>query len=425
MNLEELHKSDLLMFYAVRGSRSYGTNIASSDTDTHGLYLLPKKFHSGLRDPEYQIQDEKGDNVFYELRRYFNLILSSNPNLIEMLYAPEDCIRHKTDKYDKIVANRDLFISKKCYGSFSNYALSQIKKAKGKNKQVHGKDKFFKEDTFGKLKSLFIDGHVSADWVSTRFCAGVLGAISKGESYSNTLKGVKDYDKFLDDDLRLMFPPKRFDHCYVFPTTSPRIRGYDEMPSRPIPLSDVKRHNIHIDNCHASSVEHIPNFYRLYSVHNGESKGVLKGDKVVCQSIPKKDEWLGYCGNFHVNEIAFQQELKAYKSYWEWMAKRNDARWIHQENKKDLDFDVKNMQHTIRLLYSGINILREGEPIVRFSGTKLKFLRGIREEKCNYDFLINYAEELKQEADCLFKKSTLPEDVDFDKLDDLYRELID
>jgi len=37
----------------------------------------------------------------------------------------------------KLIANRDMFISQKCYHSFANYAFAQIKKAKGQNKWIN------------------------------------------------------------------------------------------------------------------------------------------------------------------------------------------------------------------------------------------------------------------------------------------------
>jgi hypothetical protein len=104
-------------------------------------------------------------------------------------------------------------------------------------------------------------------------------------------------------------------------------------------LSEAGRHNLNIEECHASSVEHIPYLYRLYRQWERKGKGVFNGGKVVCQSIPKEDEWRRYCGNLYVNEVAYQQMLKDYNSYWSWMANRNDSRWIDQESNADLDFD--------------------------------------------------------------------------------------
>jgi len=424
LSIDNIDESPYCLFHGVRGSRAYGTDIETSDTDTHGLYYLPVSEHMGLRDIDNQIQDEKGDNVFYELRRYFRLAMSANPNLIEILYAPKDCILKSSPVYDFLVANREKFISKRCYHSFSNYALAQIKKAKGKNKKVHGKDEFFREESTDKLRELFFSNKVSRDWIETRFYSGIFGFITKGEEYSNDLKGFKkEYDKYIDDDLAFLQPPKRTDHSYVFPVVSPKIRGYDEMPSRPIPLADFKRHYVDIETCHVSSVEHIPNLYRLYRYTEGDVKGVFKGDKVVCQSIPKDDEWMKYTGNLFVNEIAFQKSSKDYKSYWDWMANRNDSRWIDQESDDDLDFDRKNMQHTIRLLYSGINILEHGEPIVRFTGDQLKFLREIRDGKHGYKGLMALADELESLAKNLYEKSNLPDEVDQQVMDDLFEEM--
>ena len=61
-----------------------------------------------------------------------------------------------------------------------------------------------------------------------------------------------------------------------------------------------------------------------------------------------------------------------WKNYWTWIKERNPNRWIAQE-KGEINYDTKNMQHCIRLLLSTKNILTKGEPIVRFEGDTLAF----------------------------------------------------
>lgn len=73
MDINQLLASDRIIFHAIRGSHMYGTNIATSDIDTHGIFRVPKAEWLQLFHPAQKISDEKDDNVFYELRRFMDL----------------------------------------------------------------------------------------------------------------------------------------------------------------------------------------------------------------------------------------------------------------------------------------------------------------------------------------------------------------
>ncbi len=53
---------------------------------------------------------------------------------IELLYTPEECIRFKHPAFDLI--RPEVFLSKLCRQSFGNYAMGQIRKARGLNKKI-------------------------------------------------------------------------------------------------------------------------------------------------------------------------------------------------------------------------------------------------------------------------------------------------
>lgn len=101
-----------------------------------------------------------------------------------------------------------------------------------------------------------------------------------------------------------------------------------------------------------------------------------------------------------------------------WYNNRNESRWIDQENGL-LDYDAKNMMHTFRLLYSGLNIIKYGESLVRFSGCKLEELMLIRKGTFSYEQLIEKAQKLFSELDALGNKSKLPNFANKDKISQL------
>ena len=82
-----------------------------------------------------------------------------------------------------------------------------------------------------------------------------------------------------------------------------------------------------------------------------------------------------------------------------------------------------NMMHTFRLLLSGEELLREGRPLVRFTGEKLTFLRDCLAGRYPYEELIRMAEEKTAELKELRDRSDLPDEADRGKIDDLLREL--
>ncbi len=133
MTIADLKSRHLLLFEAITGSRAYGTDLPASDQDRKGVFVLPKQQFYGLTELP-QISDESNDNVYYELRRFFDLLIKNNMNMLELLAMPDNCILYRHPLYDLI--KPELFLSKLCKQTFAGYALSQIKKARGLNKKI-------------------------------------------------------------------------------------------------------------------------------------------------------------------------------------------------------------------------------------------------------------------------------------------------
>jgi len=133
MTLERVRQNDLLLFEAVSGSRSFGTDHAKSDTDLRGIFVAPQSFLCGLDSIE-QVSDEKGDEVYYEVGRFVSLLLANNPNIIELLYTPDRCVRYRHGAFDLL--RPEVFVSKLCRQTFGNYAMGQVRKARGLKKKI-------------------------------------------------------------------------------------------------------------------------------------------------------------------------------------------------------------------------------------------------------------------------------------------------
>jgi hypothetical protein len=114
--------------------------------------------------------------------------------------------------------------------------------------------------------------------------------------------------------------------------------------------------------------------------------------------------------------------VNEWKSYHDWVQNRNSSRWIDQE-KGLLDYDQKNMMHCIRLLLSGLNIIKNGEPIVRFEGEARQHLMDIRNGKFKYEDIMIEVEDRVSQMEEAVKTSSLSSHVDNDAINELYREV--
>ncbi len=131
--LSRVREPDLLLFEAVSGSRAFGTHQERSDTDLRGVFVAPPAFLCSLEAID-QVSDARGDEVSYEVGRFVSLLAANNPNLIELLFTPPNCLRFKHPAFDLLKPG--IFLSKLCRQSFGNYAMGQIRKARGLNKKI-------------------------------------------------------------------------------------------------------------------------------------------------------------------------------------------------------------------------------------------------------------------------------------------------
>lgn len=133
LTIEQIKNNGWLIFEAITGSKAYGLATERSDTDIRGVFVLPKELFYSL---EYtsQVSSETNDIVYYELRRFMELLSRNNPNIIELLNVPDNCVLYRNELMNRI--RPELFLSKLCEQTFANYAYTQIKKAYGLEKKI-------------------------------------------------------------------------------------------------------------------------------------------------------------------------------------------------------------------------------------------------------------------------------------------------
>lgn len=284
------------LFYCITGSKSYGTDIESSDTDYKGVHLDDFYGYAGFNYKE-QIEYSK-DNVSFELKRFLELAQTANPTMLELLFTDDKFVITSSHEWDMIKNARHLFLTKKCRMSFGGYAVTQIKKAKGLNKKMNWeKSKMQKKDALDFC-------YILQDNQTKQF---KLWLEEKG--YRNELCGLAKLDHFRDA-YALYYD---FDSHY---STGNKTWG------------DLGFKGVMLDN----------------------------GSECVTSSIPKGMMNLTVLS---FNKDGYSTYCKEFKEYNIWLEERNTQRYVDVENSNQ-KIDGKNLLHCRRLLDMAIEIAQTG-----------------------------------------------------------------
>jgi predicted nucleotidyltransferase len=147
------------MYETIVGSIAYGVADDLSDFDVNGFYIpAAHKLFPTMRghllgfdaDPkapkafqQHHIDDQEGrrtwDLNIYSIPIYFRLCLENNPNMVDTLYTPRDCVLHSTPIAEMVREKRDLFLHKRCWPKYKGYAYQQLHKMKGKQPEEGSK----------------------------------------------------------------------------------------------------------------------------------------------------------------------------------------------------------------------------------------------------------------------------------------------
>jgi uncharacterized protein len=133
MTLDEARAPQCLVLEVISGSHAYGLATPESDTDIKGVFVQPTASFFGL-ERITQLNNETNDTVLYELGRFVELLAKGNPNLLEMLFTPPECVVFRHPLMERL--SPQWFLSRRCFDSFARYAMTQIRKARGLNKKI-------------------------------------------------------------------------------------------------------------------------------------------------------------------------------------------------------------------------------------------------------------------------------------------------
>ena len=364
------------LLLVIRGSHAYGTNIETSDTDYAGVFIQSQEDIFGFGYKE-QINDDTNDTVIYEIKRFLQLLSSNNPTVLELLNTPEDCIIYKDPIFNLVLENRDKFITKVCAKSFGGYGKMQIQKAKGQNKKQNWeKDKVTRKDVLDFVYVL--EGLKSIQWKKWndgRYEEKFIGVV-------NVPNAMNVYAVYYDADAHLYFSENVSEETRIILAKQIELLKTRKESGQPM------------------------GFGYKGLVKTGEGLNVAESNALRLSSIPKGETPI--C-NIVYNKDGYSEHCKDFKSYEDWLANKNDARWVDVKSHGQ-KIDGKNMMHSRRLmdmakeiaLGKGINVRRENS----------QELIDIRKGKIDLQTLIEQVEKEIVEIDELFANSGLPDKVD-------------
>ncbi len=410
------YRGEILYEY-IRGSQLYHTNVATSDEDHGGIYIMPNEACLGLGlDYQNEIKDESNDKCIWEVGRFLELALSSNPTVLEALFVPDDKVIYEHPVIKELRKHRDVFVTKKCFAPFGGYAVSQIKKAQGQNKKIHWDIEqmtrktpldfcfTFKnqgsENIQNWLKERGLDQRncglvnvpnmpdffgVYYDWGQHIRLAGItVDYFTSAENYYDD-KFIKTMVNFLIDEIPWAEHANLEDVLWeIWNKHSKPIGGYTGIVSPNFDSNEIR----------FSSVE--------------------KGQKPIC--------FMNYNAN------AYATHCKKYKEYEEWKAHRNKARYEsnlegEMSGNADMKYDCKNMMHCFRLMAMAKEIAEGKGVILDRTGVDRDFLLDVRNRKYGYSELQEKMLALKDEMDKAIENSTITDEIDARKVNDLLLEV--
>lgn len=343
------------IFRGIVGSHAFGLATETSDTDYRSVYI---QSNEDILSNKYipQTNYDK-DDVGYEIRRFLELAITGNPNILELLYLPEHCIIKATDEWKYLVSIRDRFLSKHCYNTFVNYAKSQLNKSRGQNKKFNWeKERIERKDVLDFCTILDRSTGETfkiKDWLKNEDLDQSHIGLAKIDGFRDSFKLYTDMLKWSKDHA----PNHRFDNL-DFDDRS--YRGIADEDSDEPRLSEIEKYVIHT------------------------WKGII-----------------------YFNREQYSIHCREFKEYQNWLKNRNEHR-VATNEKHGQQFDSKNILHLVRLINEAEEIATKNTVMVDRSFER-DYLLSIKRGEVDLKSLIDLYDEKSKNLKELFEQSNLPD----------------
>ncbi|MER6945085.1 nucleotidyltransferase domain-containing protein [Nonomuraea sp. NPDC000554] len=118
--------SDDLILSVVVGSRAYGLESETSDTDRRGVFAPPTAAFWRLDKPPTHRDGPLPEQFSWEVERLCVLALAANPTVLECLWSP--IVEASTPAGERLRELRGAFLSQRAHETFAGYADTQFRR---------------------------------------------------------------------------------------------------------------------------------------------------------------------------------------------------------------------------------------------------------------------------------------------------------
>ncbi len=427
-NFEEIKKRNLLIYNYLRGSHCHGISTPLSDEDYCGIYLAPVEQILGLGlDYQDQISNETNDIVWYELQKFMNLLLKSNPTVLEALFVDDKYVEYEHPIMTEIKKHKEKFLTKKCFDSFFSYAKSQIKKARGLNKKINWEVPERKGIldfvyTYHKQGSSKIQNWLEYRNLKQKYC-GLVNVPNMHDNYSVF------YDwgnHFLNENVSFKDLKEAYldDNVYDTINIVKRLKNGEKNLTLLKKLRKAQFKNMvnfivetyGLDDYHGltgiASLEYWFNLQKPIG-YKGMTNEAETSNELRLSSV---EQWVLPICHISYNKDGYSSHCRVWKEYQDWIKHRNPVRY---ESNLKKSYDAKNMCECFRLINCGIEIARgEGYKVDR-SNIDADFLLDVKNHKYEYNELMEMLEKKNDEMEKAMAESTIPDKIDVEFVNDL------
>jgi hypothetical protein len=359
--MQRLEVESRSILIGLAGSHGYGLSRPDSDRDYRGVFIAPKGYYLGFdrieqKDSGWEREvglfnwlDGNQDTVIYELKKLIQLLAGANPNILELLWLQHYPVL--TPVGEKLLAHRQMFLSKKVKHTYSGYAFAQIKKIESHRK-----------------------------W--------------------------------------LLNPP----------THKPTPEEFGLGLERPLTKDELNAFLEYLYTLIRGKIEYLEEAEKLCDLLHGEIdfKGLLKQHAIADEVLEYTQSLTNSRSDFIKllqKSQKYQIALREWNAYISWKTNRNPTR-AGMETRSG--FDLKHAMHCIRLLRSGLEILRDGTVFVdRAERGDAAELKAILEGEFTYEQVTQMADDLVAELDRAYQDSSLPHHPDLAAINELCIELVE
>jgi predicted nucleotidyltransferase len=352
----------------LKGSRAYGLDTQTSDTDVGGVVIPPQNIRNDLFHKFYQAENEKSiesalshlknpnnpklESTIFSLEKFMQLAAAVNPNVIELLFVDDFLVLSKIGRV--LVEHRDLFLSSRAYFTFFGYAYSQAAK-------IERHRKWLQKDISEPLRKDY----------------GLTDVKNKN---------IDEIDRAIQSQINF----------WDFSTLPLDELAKNDLKEKIWDLiKSFKETDVGFDNWH----------HKYYFIAlNKLSKELNLNEDIV--SLIKREK-------------QYKIDSEQWKSFLNWKKNRNPERAIVDSKH---GYDTKHGCHLLRLSRMGLEILSTGKLLVKRPDAKE--LLSVKNGEWSYEKLMDEFISLERVAKKAYESTKLPRSVNYTQINELYHNLI-